>query len=59
MQRDRKENVTIEDVRSYLKQLPDGKGSALNKSDAYVMGILNNETLKISTVEYTFIKNTF
>jgi hypothetical protein len=43
MQRDRKEQVTIEDVRQYLKQLPEGKGSSFNKSDAYIMGILNNE----------------
>ena len=52
MERDQKQKVNIEDVRQYLKQLPSGKGSKLNKSDAFIMGILNNEVLKISSVEY-------
>jgi hypothetical protein len=52
MIRDHKQKVNIEDVRQYLKQLPGGKGSKLNKSDAFIMGILNGETLKISNIEY-------
>ncbi len=59
MIRDHKQKVNIEDVRQYLKQLPGGKGSKLNKSDAFIMGILNGETLKISNIEYQFIKDTF
>jgi len=60
MQRDQKTKVTIEDVRHYLKQLTNGRGSKLNKLDASIMQQLNgDQALRLTPKEYNFIRDVY
>jgi len=60
MERDQKSRVTIEDIRQYLKQLTNGRGSKLNKLDAAIMQQLNGDrAIKLTPKEYNYLKDVY
>ncbi len=60
MERDQKSKVTIEDIRQYLKQLTNGRGSKLNKLDAAIMQQLNGDrAIKLTPKEYNYLKDVY